>query len=65
MIYLMRKSADQLKEKEVQDRVSNLSKNLSLSRHPWAKYYYPIFMFRRLIFVIITIAVPSDSCIQM
>ena len=65
MIYLMRKSKDELMTKEVQDRFSILNKNISLSRHPWAKYYYPVFIFRRFLFVIITIAIPDDKCIQM
>lgn len=65
MIYLMRKNKDEIMTKDVQDKFSILTKNISLSRHPWAKYYYPVFMYRRLLFVLITIAVPDDKCMQM
>ena len=45
--------------------MGNLIKGIKLSRNKWAKYYYPIFMVRRLVFVIIVMFIPFDSCLQM
>jgi hypothetical protein len=46
-------------------KVGNLVKGVKFSRNKWAKYYYPIFMVRRLLFVFIVMFIPFDSCLQM
>lgn len=45
--------------------MGNLIKGIKVSRNKWTKYYYPIFMARRLVFVFIVMFIPFDSCMQM
>lgn len=63
--YLRGQDIDQLADEKNQAKIGNLIKGIKLSRNKWAKYYYPIFMLRRLVFVMIVMFIPFDSCIQM
>jgi hypothetical protein len=47
------KNRDKLKSQEMQDKIGKMYSNISLHRSRWGILYYPIFMLRRLLFVLI------------
>ena len=56
---------DQLGTKEMQDRIGKMYVDISLTREHWAILFYPVFIFRRLLFVMIPLCFQGQDFFQL
>jgi hypothetical protein len=61
-VFLCRRDAEELYKQKMVDKFGTMYAGLHLIRHPYAKYYYPVFLLKRLLFVLIVIVMPDLGC---
>lgn len=64
-VYVLRKYRDELHKKSMRDRIERAYIQVHLYRNTWTIYYYPIFLFRRFVFVLIPIIFHGHVTFQL
>jgi len=63
--FLKKHNAKKLYKEKMIKKCGAVYEGLHLTRHPWVKYYYPMFLIKRISFVLIVMIMPDLGCHQI
>ena len=63
--FMNKHDAHELRREAMLKKCGTMYGGLYLGRHPWVKYYYPMFMTKRLLFALVVMVLPDLGCQQI